>query len=267
MAIYDIASDMCEQRRDTVDEGVDLAVLLSVLGGLSRLTEVRLDFRLTAGENDWLNEFSLFFQQMTMSEKKSCEHHIRVVSNSIRSARHSGVSIYTINLLGFNLVDHNPLQDPDLSTLSASLRELLDFAQILRLTESKSALEVLPHCALKLRQTDMCDLTIEHKDLKNFLDTNKKSIRSIGFHNVRTTGRSRLDSRTLVLSSSTLCGMLNVPWSTPCRADDCGCSPWGAVGWRLLLNVEYLRCSPGTSAKRKFNEIERRFRSRWEDAL
>jgi hypothetical protein len=69
MAIYDTARDMCEQRRDTVDEGVDLAVLLSVLGGLSRLTEVRLDFRLTAGENDWLNEFSLFFQQMTMSEK------------------------------------------------------------------------------------------------------------------------------------------------------------------------------------------------------
>lgn len=86
------------------------------------------------------------------------------------------VAGHVIGLLGFSLLPVSQLQEPDMSALSAALRELLCFVQVLRLTNSGSALELLPHCVLKLRQLDMCDLMIEHKYL-NFLDANKKSIR------------------------------------------------------------------------------------------
>jgi hypothetical protein len=131
-----------------VEEGVNLAVLSSVLGALPRLREVGVDFQATVLGQEWLEEYS-YLGRMTMGEK-SCEYHIRVVLNAIRNARNSGVPIYILSLSGFNPLNYSLRQDPDLSNLLASLRELLDCVQILRLTNSESILELLSYCALKL---------------------------------------------------------------------------------------------------------------------
>ena len=66
----------------------------------------------------------------------------------------------------------------------------------------------LSHCAFDLHQLDMCRVVASEKVINEFLETSKKSNRSIGFHNTP-------------LSSSTLCRMLDVPRSTPCRVADC----------------------------------------------
>jgi hypothetical protein len=67
----------------------------------------------------------------------------------------------------------------------------------------------------------MCGVVAPEKVTKGFFDTNKKSIRSIGFHDVKILGLNHLDSIT-PLSASMLCRMLGVPQSTLCRAADCG---------------------------------------------
>lgn len=90
--------------------------------------------------------------------------------------------------------------------------------------------------------------------IKYFFETNKKSIRSIGFHDVGILGLNRLDSNT-PLSASILCRMLGVPQSALCRAADCGCLLWRKVGWRLVVGDGRSQLSTGTSAKRKYDEL------------
>jgi hypothetical protein len=84
-------------------------ILSSVLEALPRLTEVRLSFRMTVKDQDWLESYA-YFSQMTVRD-------IRAVSNAIRSTGNSGVSSHTINLLRFKLPHYEPWQDRDLSTL------------------------------------------------------------------------------------------------------------------------------------------------------
>jgi hypothetical protein len=255
MKIYRTARSICKEQHNIVEEGIDLTLISSVLRALPRLKEVRLDFCPTVHGKEWLNSYS-YLAVMAMAEK-SHEHHIRVVSSAIQSAGKSGISINTLSLLGFDFPCHWHV---DLRTLLGPLRELLDCVQILRLTRSESALELLSHSALKFHQLDMCGLWVQHTTLKDFLETNKKSIRSIGFHDVRIFKPDWLESAKL--SSSTICSMLHVPQSTPVREDDCGC--FSERGQRLLLNDDYPLYSATT--KRKFTQIRRRFESQGERA-
>ena len=86
---------------------------------------------------------------------------------------------------------------------------------------SERVLELLSHCAFNLHQLDMCGVVAPEKVIKDFSETNKKSIRSIGFHDVGILRLNRLYSNTL-LSASMLCCMLGVPQSTLCQAANCG---------------------------------------------
>ena len=107
-------------------------------------------------------------------------------------------------------------------------------------------LKLLSHCAFDLHQLDMCEVVAPEKVIKDFFEINKKSIRSIGFHNVKIRGLNRLGSNT-PLSASMLCRMLDVPQSTPCRAADCGCLLWLKEGWRLGVGEGCSQLSTGTS--------------------
>jgi hypothetical protein len=153
-------------------------------------------------------------------------------------------------LLGLKLWAHNLRQDYFLKKLSGSLTELLSCVQTLRLAVSHSALEVLSLCALNLRQFDMCSLTANEESLKGFLEGNKKSILSIGCHDVQIIKSNQRDIEISELSSDVLRRMLSVSQSTPCQGDDCGCRRSRQKGWRLVLNRHLQR----TSAKRKFDE-------------
>jgi hypothetical protein len=251
MVIYETVRSICKEQRNIVDSGADLSVLSSTLGALPCLTEVGLSF-CEAIESD--NALLLSFASDMIVAEESYEYHIRVVSDAIQSARSSGVTIHTISLSGFDLPYYHTWEVPDLSTLSESLGKLLEAVQVLRLTHSNSPLELLSHSALNLHQFDMCHIVSKHNALEDFLEANKRSIRSIGFHDVKLTGSSQL-GRLSELSSSMLCQMLNVPQSTPCRAVDCGCLLFRKEGWRLLLNDNHLQRSAGTSTKRKSDEV------------
>jgi hypothetical protein len=253
ITIYYTGQSICKEQCDIVWNHVDFSVLLSALTALPRLRQVAVHFQVTPDEYDWL-EHSYFLGLMSTSEK-SYEHHFLVVLNAIQSARQSGISIDTISLWGFDPLYHssNPQINPDLSTLSVYLRELLDHIQILRLGHSESALELISHCPLRLSQLNMCYVKVQHTALKASLKTNKDSIRSISFHKVNTTESNSWSSTKL--SSSMLCTLLNLPQSTPCGADYCRCSRWQMEGQRLLLDRDNSQWSTRTLAKRKFTEI------------
>jgi hypothetical protein len=153
-----------------------------------------------------------------------------------------GVSIHTICLSGFNLPYYSPWEVPKRTTLSESLRKLLEFVRILRLGRSNSPLELLSQCALNIHQLDMCRVIAKQSVLKDYLETNRKSLRSIGFHNVRVKmdGPNLPERGLSKLSPGVLCGILKIPPSA-CREADCGCLLLRKEGWRVLLNEDGLQ--------------------------
>jgi hypothetical protein len=211
MVIYETLHDMCKEQRSIVDNGVDLSVLSSTFGVLPRLTEVGLSFCEAIEDDSSLLPITL---DITIA-KDSYEYHLRVVSDAIQSSRNRGVAIHTISLSGFDLPCYYTWEIPDLSTLSESLRKLLGCVQVLRLRHSSSPLELLSHCALDIYQLDMCRMTAKHNALEDFLEMNKRSLRSIGFHDVRIIGSPRLQSL-YELSLDMLCKMLKVLQSALC---------------------------------------------------
>ncbi|OBT93046.1 hypothetical protein VE01_09001 [Pseudogymnoascus verrucosus] len=125
------------------------------------------------------------------------KHHLQVVSSAIQSARSVGVAIHTVSLLHFELPYYHSWEQPNLRPLSESLRQLLGNIKVLRLHGvDDSVLELLSRCAFDLHQLDMCGVVAPEKVIKDFFETNKKSIRSIGFHDVGILGLNRLDSNT-----------------------------------------------------------------------
>ncbi|KFY83449.1 hypothetical protein V498_08067 [Pseudogymnoascus sp. VKM F-4517 (FW-2822)] len=240
MAIYKTAYDICSEQRSIIDEGADL-ILSSIFCALPLLQEVILSLHDVLEDNDCL----LHYLDMIIKEE-FYKHHLQVVSSAIQTARSAGVAIHTVSLLYFKLPFY--WEELNLGPLSESLRQLLVNIKVLRLRGvDERVLKLLSHCAFDLHQLDMCGMVAPEKVIKDFFETNKKSIRSIGFHNVNIRGLNHLGSGT-PLSASMLCRMLDVPQSTPCRADDCGCRDGGWVLARaarssplaLRVNIPYM---------------------------
>lgn len=246
MAIYKSVHGICSEQRGIIDEGADL-ILSSIFCALPLLREMRLSFR-EVKDDDWMASDMIIKEEVY-------KHHLQVVSSAIHSARSVGVAIHTVSLLHFKLPYYHSWEQPNLDPLSESLRQLLGNIKVLRLRGiDDSVLEPLSHCAFDLHQLDMCRVVAPEKVIKDFFETNKKSIRSIGFHDVEILGLNRLDSNT-PLSASMLCRMLGVPQSTLCRAADCGCLFRRKEGWRLVVGDGRSQLSTGTSAKRKYDEL------------
>jgi hypothetical protein len=200
MVIYETLHNKCKEQRDIVDNGVDV-LGLSTLGALPRLTHICLSFLdMIYDEDEVLSSFGLV---MTTGED-SYKYHVQVVSDALESARNRGVAINTISLSDFVLPYHFPWEVPNQTTLSESLRKLVAPVQVLRLVRSNSALELLSHYALDLHQLDMCNVETAYSALEDFLQTNKESICSIGFHKVRTSSPGQLDCHSSKLSSGIL---------------------------------------------------------------
>ncbi|OBT84084.1 hypothetical protein VE02_07016 [Pseudogymnoascus sp. 03VT05] len=252
MAIYETVYSICREQRSIIDDGADM-ILSSVFCALPLLQEVRLSFCKVLEDDGWLLTPDMVIKN------EFYKHHLQVVSSAIQRARSVGVAIHTISLLHFELPFHDSWEEPNLGPLSESLRQLLKDVKVLRVRGvSKRVLELLSNCAFDLHQLGMCEVVAPEKVIKDFFKTNKKSIRSIGFHDVGILGIPRLNrlySKT-PLSASMLCRMLGVPQSTLCRAADCGCLVWRKEGGRLMFGNGCSQLSTGTSAKRKYDELQ-----------
>lgn len=90
----------------------------------------------------------------------------------------------------------------------------------------------------QVRQGQVRQEKVAHERAIKVLETNSKSIRSIGFHNVKI---CRLNSNT-PLSSSMLFRMLGVLRFPRCLVADCGCLPWRRkdCGWCLATAARSL---------------------------
>ncbi|KAH7364027.1 hypothetical protein BKA65DRAFT_572136 [Rhexocercosporidium sp. MPI-PUGE-AT-0058] len=174
---------------------------------------------------------SPFTAGMTTAED-SYEYHLRVVSDAIQSSRNRGAAINTVSLSGFNLPYYHEWEVPELSTLLESLGKLLQSVRVIRLSDSSSPLEVLSRCALDIYQLDMCCMEVKYNVLEDFLETNKRYLRSIGFHDVTITESSRLVSPSgLVLRYA-----LRNDESSTVLIVSSSCLPFRKEGWRMLLN-------------------------------
>lgn len=87
---------MCEEQHDIVEEGADLTVLSSVLR--SSIGRGAVAF-LCDGKGAKLAR-NVNVLPTDDHEKKSCEHHIRVVSNAMLRARTQSVFIHIYHRLG-----------------------------------------------------------------------------------------------------------------------------------------------------------------------
>jgi hypothetical protein len=246
IAIYKTVRSTCREQRSIVDKRDD-SILSSVFEALPRLNEVRLSFCEVLEEYGWV--LQSLASDMVM-EQEFYKHHLQVVSRAIKSARRKGVAIRTIILLDFDLPYYDVWEVPDLSTLSEHLRQLLVHIKVLRLRGSDFVLELLSQCALDLYQLDLCRVVASENGLQDCFETNKRTLRSIGFHNVQISSSPLGSSRPM--SSSMLCGMLNMPPSTRCQAADCGCLPWLKEGSRLVFSNDHCSVLLEHPAKRKF---------------
>lgn len=213
-----------------------------------------MSFCQTLEECDWV--LQSLIPDMIM-EEDFYKHHLQVVSTAMNSARSMGVAIHTVRLLDYELPYVDRWETPGLNSLSVLLRQLLEHTKVLRLHRSHCVLRLLSKYALDLHQLDMCGLEVVDEFMEKFLEVNKKTIRSIGFHNetiLRPSWPGSRQGSRCPMTASVLCNMLKIPLSTPCRASDCGCHPWRKEGSRLLMNHDRLPRSAGASAKRKFDD-------------
>ncbi|KFZ02687.1 hypothetical protein V500_00025 [Pseudogymnoascus sp. VKM F-4518 (FW-2643)] len=236
MAIYKSVHGICSEQRSIIDEGADL-ILSSIFCALPLLREVRLSFR-EVKDDDWLASDMIIKEEFY-------KHHLHVVSSAIHSARSVGVAIHTVSLLHFNLPSYHSWEQPNLDPLSESLRQLLGNIKVLRVRGvDDRVLELLPHCVLDLQQLDMCGVVAPEKVIQDFFETNKKSIRSIGFHDVVITELNRLDSNT-PLSASMLCRRENMVCSAQQRGYN-GCATTASAIAQRLSQPMWGKAVPGT---------------------
>ncbi|KAK8142117.1 hypothetical protein G3M48_009321 [Beauveria asiatica] len=178
MSIYKTVHDICREQRSIIDEGADL-ILSSVFCALPLLKEVRLFFC------DALQFDDCLLKDDIIIEEEYHQHHLQVVTSAIQSARRRGVAIHTISLCEFDLPYFHTWEEPDLTAISETLRRLLESIKVLRLRGSEWVLELLSQHALGLDQIDMCEAMVVDAALRTFLEANKKTIQSIGFHRVQ----------------------------------------------------------------------------------
>jgi hypothetical protein len=182
--------------------------------------------------------------------KKSCQHHLRVISNALRRARNMGIQVQVVNLSGLCCSAPHTRQKSFWGRLSEPLTELLGSAQILRVSRYSYVVEVLSQCALTLRQFDMCRTVVRDESLRVFLERNKKSLRSVGVHNTSCSHMDQPGINFSRLSSDILLRMLNgVVQSALCQAADCDdCPRPRAQGWRLVLEPDHWQNMAGDAA-------------------
>jgi hypothetical protein len=246
MVIYDTVLRICQKQRGIVDESADLTILSSTLEALPRLEAVGLYFGDTIERENW------FLPEMTMAEE-SHKHHIQVITTAIQSAKRRRAAISIFSLSWFRPPYYGGV--PDLSSFSESLGKLVKSVSVLHLAGSGTALETLSHCALNLRQLEICSAVVELQVLKNFLKRNR-SIQSISFHNVNLTGLCQLTEGCFYpyLPVAKICSILDSSQFTLSLAVCRGCPLSKNQGWRVLLNRNCLRSLAGISSKRKFDD-------------
>lgn len=229
MSVYETLYDICNEQRSIIDEGSDL-ILASVFCALPLLKEVELTFCEALQTGNRLLDDDMFIK------KDYHQHHLQVAMSAIQTARQRGVAIHTISLWGLERPYLHTWEGPDFAAVSETLRRLMENIKTLRLRESDWALELLSEHALGLDEIDMCEATFVDADLRTFLQTNKSTIQSIGFHGVRISKSRCYPSN--ALTATMLCGMLGVTPSTPCRTVYCGCFGRRREGSRLVLGVD-----------------------------
>lgn len=197
---------------------------------LPKLSELSLDFCEALVDVDWVKTYLAL--NMTLQEK-SYEHHVQLLSTAMKSVKDRSMSIHTVQLVGLSFIYDDPWQIRDTRLLTTLLAELLENTSRLRLLESHSALGIISHLKLKIRQLELCSTNVARDSLETFLRTNINGMQSISFHDVNFTDQIGLTkSRLAPTHLRKTIGIQATKTSEP----SCRCS--FHEGWKLFLDHE-----------------------------
>lgn len=229
--VYNTFRRICKEQRGIVENREDTTMLSAAFSQLPKLTELCLCFCQTVAEEVWVG---LHMDTTMTAKEKTLEHHFQVILNSLKAGRNHGTFIHTVHLSGLELPHYCSRQSLEAQVLRGYLYDLLVCAQTLRLSGSGTSLESLSHTTLRLRQLDLCRLTVPYTSLHEFLQRNAGSIESIRVHNVELVSNIPSDVGALEVSLK----KLGSSWHFT-HEERSPCTICWEEGWRLSKRKEY----------------------------
>ncbi|KLJ10791.1 hypothetical protein EMPG_13829 [Blastomyces silverae] len=187
-AVYPAFQPVAEGQRIVLDKGMDMDVVPSALCKFPKLAKLTLRYNMPAVE-------PRFFPMVNWLRRSSgnegpLERHLKVIAHGIRRARSRDIHVRTVefggsNSEGWSSVDRK-WSGGELSTFfSASLRDILEDVEVLRLFRSRAVLSEIctqPSFA-HLREIDMCAFPIKQRPaFESFLNKHADTLRSIQYH-------------------------------------------------------------------------------------
>jgi hypothetical protein len=177
--VYKTIRRTCAEQQEIIEVGRDLTLISLAFNLLCNLKELILVFCETKGGEDWESDY---YQVSGMREPKSYEHHVQLVLAALKDR---SLNLKLIQLTGLEPPDYSSCGRFHWNSLVTPLTELVGYASGLRLVESYVALALLCRVSLNIRELSLCSIDLELDYLENFLQSNSKSLRSLGVHDIR----------------------------------------------------------------------------------
>jgi hypothetical protein len=233
MTIFLSLQKICKKQTLIIERGLDQEALAMAFRAFPYLRELTMHFCVTMGTTSWLE---LYVDLAVSVTEKSYAHHLQVILDASCARSRWGLSqVNAIHLLGLQVQNGQHFDISELMSLSASLRELMSSTRVFKVTRSDSALDLLSHCELNIEQFDMCETMVNYRTLKRLLTTNRKSICSIGFHNVLVSGMPLQDQTLPFLNVDLLCQLIDSQEGMQGQEAYCHCCSQQKC-WRLLVS-------------------------------
>ncbi len=179
MVIYETLRTICENQQEILENHKNIDVLSSVLAALPRLRELELDFCPSIDEPQWVDSYL----SLGMTAKEvSNTYHIQAVTKALQRRSECMAPLVTIGLSSLDLPHYSSWELPKFPSLSGALELLLEHCTTLRITGDSAPLELLSRSTVKLRQLILGHVNISYTVWREFLETNRQTIISIGFY-------------------------------------------------------------------------------------
>ncbi|KAF7594881.1 hypothetical protein BBP40_007915 [Aspergillus hancockii] len=232
IVIYETLRHICKKQRYIIENGLDLQVLLSILGKASKLAQLHVHFSDAVEQKclEWgLGDSGILRREMAFQQ------HLSVISRAFQKKDKRPRSIH---LSRFSLPFYYEWENLSPMDLSGVLQELLNGVETLHLEGSGLPLEVLSDSVLNIRQLNMCWLRVGLNFLEAFLGRNAASICAVGCHNVRLKGINRWKYGSVDLSPHHISSMLKARHFKLQAPACCGALSSTERAWRLLVKCQ-----------------------------
>ncbi|PYH75992.1 hypothetical protein BO82DRAFT_348025 [Aspergillus uvarum CBS 121591] len=185
--IYTKISRVCREQRLILENHTDLHALTHAFKILPSEFEFSLGF--SDSIDDLLHQWQVPALEM---RENTFEHHALVIKRALSNAKDSRLHPITLRLSNFSLFWGHDWNCLNTRMLATPLQQLFCHMKevVLEGDYRYFPLEAISSATPSLRQLILCCITVSHVALGTFLDTNRLTLRCIGFCNVQLVGES-----------------------------------------------------------------------------